>query len=85
MWFLIFDRATGALVSEAEVKADPMPAHLDFVESPQFIEYGNQRWDAAQRQVVPFVDADRLDALSAQRLRIAGEITRLGGVVKEDR
>jgi hypothetical protein len=69
-WFAVIESATGVLVSEGTVLADPMPAHLEAIELADRINWLVERWDAATRTVVPkpapLPDVDRVEEFIAR-------------------
>ena len=78
-WGYVYETATGQLVSEGSVIADPLPAELALWQSPARHDVEAQRWDPATAQIVAYVNADRIAELKAQREADAARIIALGG------
>lgn len=64
MWRLIYEIATGKLISIASVWSDPLPDGLDYIELVGEPDMVAQMWDQAGRSLIarpPKVRLDRLD------------------------
>lgn len=64
-WGLLYDMATGALLSRATVVAVPLPPGIGMREVAADLDDRSERWDAVSRSVVPFTNIERAAALAA--------------------
>lgn len=76
-WGIIFDTATGAMVSRATVVADPLPDGLALVERPADFDPEAERWDDLNRQAKPWTNQAKADALRDQAAALDAEANKI--------
>ena len=79
-WGYVYDAASGELVSEGTVIADPLPANLLLLERAERHDSLTQRWDSTTRDILTYRNVDRIAELNAEQGRITAEIARLESV-----